>query len=495
MAMGRRAAERQEALWVPAEEIVKGPGSPFYTRLNSILRDAGFDRWVEDRCEPFYADGQGRPGIPPGVYFRMLMIGYFEGIDSERRIAWRCADSLSLRAFLGYDLTEGTPDHSSLSVIRSRIDLETHQEVFGWILQRLAESKLLKGKTIGVDATTLEANAALRSIVHRDSGETYREFLERLAKESGIETPTRDDLARLDRQRKKKASNKDWTHPHDPDAKITKMKDGRTHLAHKAEHAVDMETGATVAVTLQPADRGDTSSIDETLSETMENLDEARRADGERSRINNDADAKTSTKDEGDEHDDRDNDGRDDAGSVRQIEEVVADKGYHSNDVLRDLKTIEVRSYISEPDRGRRRWGNKEDERDAVYANRKRIRGERGKRLLRQRGELLERPFAHCYDTGGMRRTHLRGHDNIMKRLLIHVGASNLGLLMRKEVGVGTPRGFGDLNRDLLAALFAASARYVKRAIAGALGPKILKHAQIVHRLSLPTSRPAPLAA
>ena len=409
MALGRRAAQRQDQLWVATDKIITGPGSPFYTRLNLILADADFDRFTEASCAKFYAGETGRPGIPPGVYFRMLMVGYLEGLDSERGIAWRCADSLSLREFLGYELTKATPDHSTLSVIRGRIDLETHQEVFVWILGRLADHKLLKGKTIGIDATTLEANAALRSLVRHDSGEAYREFLESLAKASGIETPTREDLAKLDRKRKKKGSNDDWLNPHDPDAKITKMKDGRTHLAHKAEHAVDLETGATVAVTIQPANRGDTTSIGETLCEVMENLDAL----------------------SDDEH-------------RYKMEEAVKDKGYHSNGVMVDLAEMEVRSYVSEPDRGRRNWKGKQEERDAVYANRRRIRSDRGKRLLRKRGELVERSFAHCYETGGMRRTYLRGHENILKRLLIHVGASNLGLLMRTLIGAGTPRGLHD---------------------------------------------------
>jgi transposase len=273
MALGRQKVERQDTLWVARSEVCRGPGHPFYVRLNAIFADAGFDAWVEKRCERFYARKRGRPSIPPGVYFRMLMIGYFEGLDSERGIAWRCADSLTLREFLGYELTEKTPDHSTLSVIRNRVDVETHEEVFGWVLERLDEHGLIKGKTIGVDATTLEANAALRSLVRRDTGQGYQEFLEALAKQSGIETPTRQDLARLDSKRKGKGSNQDWYNPHDPDAKIAKMKDGRTHLAHKAEHAVDMDTGATVAVTVQPANRGDTHSVGETLTATTENLE------------------------------------------------------------------------------------------------------------------------------------------------------------------------------------------------------------------------------
>ncbi len=413
MALGRRKSERQETLWVARSEVCQGPGHPFYVRLNAIFADAEFDAWVEKRCERFYAKKRGRPSIPPGVYFRMLMIGYFEGLDSERGIAWRCADSLTLREFLGYELTDKTPEHSTLSVIRNRVDVETHEEVFGWILERLDERGLIKGKTIGVDATTLEANAALRSLVRRDTDQGYREFLEALAKESGIETPTRQDLARLDRKRKGKGSNGDWYNPHDPDAKITKMKDGRTHLAHKAEHAVDMETGATVAVTVQPANRGDTHSVGETLAETTENLDEM----------------------------------------GHEAEEFVADKGYHSRRVVELLRQAGLRTYIAEPQRGRQRWNGQTQEQQAVYANRRRIRGERGKRLQRSRGEVLERPFAHCYETGAMRRTHLRGHEKIRKRLLIHVAASNLSLLMRTVCGIGKPKTLQDLPGSLWAVL------------------------------------------
>ena len=421
MAMKRRDTETQAEFWIPTNRIVSSPGHPFYTRLNALLAKAGFDRFVEGRCQPFYHEVLGRPSIPPGVYFRMLLIGYFEGFDSEREIAWRCADSLALRAFLGYDLTEPTPEHSSLSRIRQRIDLETHEAVFTWVLTMLGREGLLKGQTIGIDATTLEANAALRSIVRRDTGEKYEAFLTRLAKASGIETPTKADLAKLDRKRKKKASNTDWMNPHDPDAKITKMKDGRTHLAHKAEHAVDLDTGAIVAVTVQPANAGDTTTVYTTVEEASEQLREV-----------------------------ADDEAAGDALADGFFEEVVADKGYHSNETLRDFAEMETRTYISEPDRGRRDWRGKPDEQAAVYANRRRIRGERGKALLRKRGELLERPFAHCYDTGGMRRTHLRGHTKILKRLLVHVAGFNLALMMRSLLGVGTPRGLRDLSAALL---------------------------------------------
>ena len=243
MAMGKRSVGQQGTFWIPTAELPHTPGHPFYERLNQIFDTHGFDRFVEKRCSRFYANTMGRPSLAPAVYFRLLLIGYLGGIDSERGIAWRVADSMALRRFLGYELTDQTTDHSTLSRNRRLIDLDAHEEVFVWVLQLLAKEKLLDGKTLGIDATTLEANAALRSIVRKDTGEAYQEFLTGLAQASGIETPTREDLARIDKNRKKKGSNDDWEHPYDPDAKITKMKDGRTHMAHKAEHAVDLKTG------------------------------------------------------------------------------------------------------------------------------------------------------------------------------------------------------------------------------------------------------------
>ena len=408
MAMGRRNDRaRTPGLWIAANELPVTGGHPFYQRLNQVLDTHGFDAFVEAECASFYAARLGRPSLTPGTYFRLLLIGYFEGLDSERGIAWRTADSLALRGFLGLGLDESTPEHSTISRTRRLIDLETHRAVFTWVLQVLAAAGLVAGTSIGIDATTLEANAALRSIVRRDTGDTYHAFLTTLAQASGIATPTRADLARVDRKRKKKGSNGDWTHPHDPEAKITKMKDGRTHLAHKAEHAVDMDTGAIVGITVQGADLGDTTTIAETLTTTAEHLEAVAAV----------------TK-----------------GETDVIEEVVADKGYHSNQTLVDLAALDLRTYIAEPDREQRVWRDKPVERDAVYANRRRIRGRRGLALLRQRSERLERPNAHLYETGGMRRTHLRGHTNILKRLLIHVGGFNLGLLLRTLTGIGTPR-------------------------------------------------------
>ena len=394
-------------MWVAVSDLPQSVSHPFYEKLNRLLAAQAFDDFVETQGRPFYADTMGRPGLAPGIYFRLLLLGYFEGLDSERGIAWRAADSLGVRAFLGLALTEAAPDHSTISRTRRLIDLETHQAVFTWVLQCLGLAGLVQGKTIAIDATTLEANAALRSIVRRDTGESYQAFLTGLATASGMATPTRAELAKLDRKRKKKGSNDDWTHPHDPDARITKMKDGRTHLAHKAEHAVDLATGAIVGVTLQGADQGDTTTLQTTLLEAIEQLH-----------------AVAAVTDD-----------------VRTGEELVADKGYHSKQTVLDVQTFGLRTYISEPDRGRQHWVDQHAARDAVYANRRRIHGDRGQQLMRRRGELLERPNAHLYDTGGMRRTHLRHHGNILKRLLVHAAAANLGLWMRTMTGVGTPRG------------------------------------------------------
>src|SRR5262245_11252491 len=406
MAMGKRKSE-QTPMWVPTTELPVSPGHPFYAKLNTILDEGGFDRFAEVECQQFYAPVMGRPSLPPGRYFRLLLVGYFEGLDSERGIAWRAADSLAVRSFVGLGLDMAAPDHSTISRTRRLIALETHRAVFRWVQERLAAAGVLKGRTVAIDATTLEANAAMRSIVRRDTGETYQEFLTRLAAESGIKTPTREALARLDRRRQKRTSNTDWQNPADPDAKITKMKDGRTHLAHKAEHAIDLDSGAMVAVTLHGADVGDTASLVETAIAAAEQVEAAHAA----------------------------------SSPPAALTELVADKGYHSNQTMIDLHAVGVRAYFSEPNRGRRRWTNAPDAQGAVYGNRRRVGRARGKRLLRRRGEYMERSFAHVYDTGGLRRIHLRGHQNILKRLLVHASAFNLGILMRKIFGPGTPRG------------------------------------------------------
>jgi transposase len=453
MGMGkRRKRERQEDLWVATGRLVETPGHAFYDRLNKVLAEHRFDDHVEHLCRRYYKGPRGRPSIPPGVYFRALLVGYFEGLDGDRAIAWRIADSLSLRKFLGYGLDEPTPDHSTISRTRRLYWLSTHQAVFKWVLKRLAEQGLVGGETVSIDATTLEANAAMRSIVRRDSGRGYEEYLRALAKAAGIEEPTKEQLARLDRKRKKKGSNDDWKHPDDPDARITKMKDGRTHLAHKAEHAVDLSSGALLAVTVQGANKGDTT----TIFETLDAMDSALKGL---------------------------------AGG--KVGELVADKGYHSNGVLVELSERGLRSYVSEPERGRRRWQGKAAEQKQVYGNRRRLRGRRNKRLQKKRAELAERCHAHLYETGGMRRLHLRGRENILKRLLIQGAGFNLGLLLRSTLGVGKPRQMKAL-AGLLASLNAAHSRLCEL-LADILGPLALGYtATPFHRLLRIGPAPSP---
>lgn len=428
MAMGtRKKRERQESLWY-GSELPTAPGHPFYERLNEVLEKADFDRFCEKSCAGFYHAKLGRPSLAPGLYFRIMMIGFFEGIDSERGIAWRLADSLTLRQFLAIGLDEPTPDHVTISRTRRLIGPEAHQRIFTWVLARLAQGGLIKGKTIGVDSTTLEANAAMKSIVRRDTGESYNEYLKRVATAEGVETTDGASLRRMDRKRKKKTSNEDWTSPSDAEAEITKLKDARTALAYKAENAVDMETGAIVAVTTHGGAAADTATVEETVIEAGVAV----------------AALITETTPEGNYpvH----------AGGV---EEVVADKGYHSNDVAVLLSDLEVRTYIAEPERGARNWGGKATEKGAVYANRRRVRGEYGKRLQRQRGEKIERNFAHQFDTGGMDRLWVRGLENVHKKLLIQAAACNLALLMRSIYGVGKPRAAHDQLRDGVFALLA----------------------------------------
>ena len=408
MALGRQGA-RQADLMVGWAELPRSPGHAFYDRLQAVLVAAGFDGFAESRCAPYYASKRGRPSLPPGRYFRMHLVGYFEGIDSERGLEWRCSDSLSLREFLRLGTTEPVPDHSWLSKTRGRLPLEVHEAVFAWVLQRLAEHGLIRGERIGVDASTIEANAALRSIVRRDSGEGYREMLERLAAESGIATPTAEDLVRLDRKRRgKRLSNADRTSPTDPEARIAKLKDGRTHLAYKPEHAVDLETGAIVAAEVHAADHGDTATLPETLKAAEANLAAAGAGP-----------------------------------TAEDPAELVADKGYHSRAGLKALEDGAWKSRIAEKKAsGVHRWRGDDEARRAVYNNRARLCSGVAKEAFKLRAELCERSFALVLDRGGMRRAWLRGCENLHKRYLVHVAGYNLGLLMRLLVGAGTPKAF-----------------------------------------------------
>lgn len=412
MALGRASRERQGELWIATDQIVVGAGHAFYDRLNQVLKDAGFDRFVEDLCAPFYKDG-GRPGVPPGRYFRMLLVGYFEGLDSQRGIAWRCGDSLSLRSFLGLALTEEVPDHSSLTRIRNRLSLTVHEEVFAWMLALVEQHGLLSGKAVGIDSTLLEANAAMKTIVRKDSGEDWKAYLKRLMLEAGVITadddPTDEDLRRFDKQRaksgKKKVSNDEWASPTDHDARIVKLKDGRTHLGYKAEHVVDLQTDVILSAQVHHGTEGDSQTLLLGVVDAQRNLIRA--------------------------------------GSDLEIQDVAADKGYHANETLAQCAHLGLRTYIPEPSsRYNRVWTDKPAEVErAVVNNRRRSRRDKGRRLGKLRSEKVERSFAHLCDTGGARRSWLCGLQKINKRYAIHAAAHNLGVLMRQVFGIGKPRG------------------------------------------------------
>ena len=427
MAMGRRRTERQEALFVEAEELARAEGRTFYTVLNELLTEYGFDRFCEGRVasEEVFDETMGRPSVPPGVYFRMLLVGYFEGLSSERGIAWRCADSLSLREFLGYELTERTPDHSTLSGLRRKLPVTLHREIFEWVLQVAREEGILKGRRVALDATTLQANASMKkSLVRRCDGSSYQKYLKKLAKAEGIEEPTKEDLQRLDKGRKgKKLSNGSWKSSTDSEARITKMKDGTTRLAYKAENAVDLPSGVIVAAEVHGADQGDTATMPKTLATADEAVMEAGIAGG--------------------------------------IAEVVGDRGYHADAAIDHLQTLGYRTCIAERP-GKRNWkavarrvGHETMRRlrRAFRRNRRRLRSAAGRQLQKLRAEYPERSFAHLCVTGGLRRVFVRGRKNVQKRLQLHAAAANLGIVIRNLFGFGTPRSLQG-RRAALIALF-----------------------------------------
>ena len=443
MALGRRKP-KQEPLFITPDQQRRAPAHVFYDALEGLLVEAGFDEFVEALCKPYFAE-RGRPSIPPGRYFRMLIAGYFEDIDSQRGIEWRFQDSLSLQAFLGLAPDERVPDHSSLTRTRQRYPQEVFDEVFRFVLG-LAESKgLMKGESVAVDATLLEANAAMRSIVRRDTGDSYQEWLRKLIlEEEGNANPSAEELARFDRARSKgregddkgpggkgpgdegkgapskkakpakRVSNKEWESKTDPDSRIAKMKNGSTHLAYKAENVVDLETDLLLAAEIETADTGDTASMMPSLLAAQGNLL--------------------------------------DCAEERVIGEVVADKGYHKAALLHELKEHGVRTYIPErKERRKRRWKNKpEGWKTAFHGNRQRMRTAKGRRLQRRRSELIERTFAHMCGTGGGRRMHVRGLKAVRKRWTSLAFARNLGVILRALTGVGTARSLQDVGRGRL---------------------------------------------
>jgi len=446
MALGQRRTERQQEMWVATAKLPASIGHVFYDALNGVLGDGKFDDFAESLCGPSYKEG-GRPGIPPGIYFRMIFVGYFEGIDSQRGIAWRCRDSLSLRRFLGYELHENTPEHSSLTRIRQRLPLEVFEQVFAFVLSLVEEHGLLKGKTVGVDSTLLEANAAMKSIVRRDTGEDWEAYVRGLAEAEGVEINSDDDLRKFDRKRKgKKASNQDWQSSSDPDARIMKMKKGHTHLSYKQEHTVDLETEVILSAEIYHGNESDGNTLLDSVNTAQGNLQQA--------------------------------------DSEAAIKEVVGDKGYHKNETLAKCKKDELRTYICESDGPNRRWTDKPAAYEAAYrANRRRLKGDRNKRLQKLRCERVERSFAHVCETGGARRTWLRGLENNRKKVRLAVAAHNLGLILRKLLGSGKPREFAGLP-GLLISMFSPLQATLKRS------QRLLSRVNPFHRFHDQQQRP-----
>ena len=396
MALGKRKRERQLEVFVSASDLPRSPGHPFYTALNRLLAENDFDSFVEALCTPFYAGVMGRPSIPPGVFFRMTFVGYFEGLPSHRSIAWRCADSRSLAEFLGLGPADETPDHSSISKTHKRFPKEVFDEIFQFILRVAVRKGLLWGDKLGIDSTTIQANASMKSIVRKDSGKGWKDYTKKLAKKAGLDEPTDAELRQFDKTRPgKKVSNDDWENPNDPDARITRM-------AYKAEHAVDLESDLIVSATVHPGNAADTATVIDTAIDAAVNLEEA--------------------------------------GCENEVEAIVADKGYHSTNVVMQAAEFGMKAYIPErASPARRRWVGKDPrEKKVVHAARRRTKSEHGKLLSRTRSELVERSFAHVCDTGGARRTWLRGLHSVTKRHLMVAAARNLSTIMRVICGIGS---------------------------------------------------------
>jgi transposase len=418
--LGRRTPPPTD-LTIALGDLPPPPAHPFYDRLNSLLEQAHFDPFVEDLCRPYYAEAIGRPSIPPGVYFRILFLGYFEGLGSQRAIAWRCADSRSAQTFLGVPSHKPTPDHSSLTKVRQRLPFPVHAQVFNFVLKLAEDNGLIPGKTVGVDSTFLHANASMKTIVRRDNGDDWKTYLRKLAAEAGIEDATDEELRRFDRQRSdKKVSNEEWTSPSDPDSRIARMKDGTTHLAYKAEHVVDLDTELVLATQVYHADQPDSATLVESVVTAQVNLEEAESGQPVEELLEQ---------------------GEQALAELTVIEEVVTDKNYHKAETLADCALQGMRTYIGELRRQKRVWTDKPADWERAYRNnRRRVAGARSKRLQKRRSEKVERTFAHVCETGGGRRSWLRGLLKVGTRYLMQVAGHNLGVIMRAVFGKGTPR-------------------------------------------------------
>lgn len=397
----------QPEFWIAADQVVNGAQTGFYAKLEETLESFEFAAKVRALCAPAYdKSGVGRPGIDPVVYLKMIMVGFFEDLPSERAIAARCADSMSIRAFLKYELNERTPEHSSFTVIRQRLGLEIYQQIFTLTLQALREHGLLRGKNLGIDSSVIEANASLRALVHRNTEEQYWDYVKRLAAEQGIDPDDTSAVRRFDRHRPGKGSNQEWQNPHDPDAKIGRTKDGATDMIYKPEAVVDLDTGAIVQAEVHPGDQADHREVATRVLEAQQTINQACQQPLDR---------------------------------LTAIS-VTSDKGYYAVDQLQALQQEGIRTVISDPIDKRRVDKLQRQQQRAVRAARRSVKSKSGKELLRRRGMHIERSFAHILDCGGMRRTTLRGWENLNKRFKLAAAFYNLSQLMRKLFGFGTPK-------------------------------------------------------
>jgi transposase len=397
----------QGEFWVAAHQLPQSPKSTFYGRLDETLESFGFAEKVRALCAPAYQRGKaGRPGIDPVVYLKMIMIGFFEDLPSERAIAARCADSMSIRAFLNYSLEEPTPEHSSFTVIRQRLGLDIYQQIFTLTLQALREHGLLRGKNLGIDSSVIEANASLRALVHRNTEEQYWDYVKRLAAQAGIDPEDTAAVRRFDRHRPGKGSNQEWQNPFDPDAKIGRTKDGATDMIYKPEAVVDLDTGAIVQADVHPGDQADHQEMATRVLEAQQTMNQA----------------------------------REQAPDTLTVTSVTSDKGYYAVGELEALQHEGIRTVISDPIDNRRVDKLEPRQQRAVRAARRSVKSKSGKELLRRRGMHIERSFAHILDCGGMRRTTLRGWENLNKRFKLAAAFYNLSQLMRLLFGFGTPK-------------------------------------------------------
>jgi len=404
---GRKEKAAQPEFWVATQQVAKSPKSTFYSKLDETLESFDFAAQVREACAPAYQQtGTGRPGIDPVVYLKMIMVGFFEDLPSERAIAARCADSMSIRAFLNYELDEKTPDHSSFTIIRQRLGLDIYERIFTLTLQALREHGLLRGKNLGIDSSVIEANASLRALVHRNTEEQYWDYVKRLAAENGIDPDDAAAVRKFDRHRPGKGSNQEWVNPNDPDAKIGRTKDGATDMIYKPEAVVDLDTGAIVQAQVHAGDQADHKEMATRVLEAQQNINQAT---GEKL-------------------------------DTLTVNSVTSDKGYYAVNELQALQQEDIRTVIADPIDNRRLDKLEPDQKKAVRAARRSTQSTSGKDLLRRRGLHIERSFAHMLDCGGMRRTTLRGWENLNKRFKLAAAIYNLSQLMRKLFGIGTPK-------------------------------------------------------